>query len=107
MSYLVITVGDGRTVSVLLNHSKAMSLQSFEKLLAYIARKESSHLSKDSLLSECQVQTIGTIEPSLRLLSYKASSDSQGVLVCCDRPTLFYVEGDRLEMQHLRENTVN
>ena len=95
MSYLVITVGDGRTVSVLLNHSRAMAIQSFDQSLAYVARKESSSLSKTSILSEYQVQTIGTIEPSLRLLSYKTSSYSQGVLICCDRPTLFYVEGDR------------
>ena len=79
-----------------------------------MARNESGSTSRSSetALGDYQILSIGTIEPTLRpLLQPQANGQrglgSQAILVCCDRPALFYLAGDRLDMQYLREDLVN
>jgi len=103
LSFIIVTFGDGRTLTMSLDHTRALSQNSFNSSLEFICRKEADLISKESSLSDYQILSIGTIEPTLKSFSSIINS----VMVCCDRPTVFYLEGDRLEMQYLRENGVN
>jgi hypothetical protein len=62
--------------------------------------------SQQSALADYQILQNGTLEAELRPLVV-AGGMTGSVLVCCDRPTLFFLDGERLEMQYMRENTVN
>lgn len=99
------------------DHGEAKAMASkeepFDQRLKHVARSESGRSDKSSstALGDYQILSIGTVEPTLRSL-IQPGSDAQGgdthsVLVCCDRPALFYLAGDRLEMQYLREDLVN
>lgn len=96
-----------------LDHQKAASIAlAGEHVgdLAHIARNESlcGPYTKISALADYQILSIGTVEPTLRALSYTLLlQEQQSILACCDRPALFYLYGDRLEMQYLREDVVN
>lgn len=79
-----------------------------------MARNESgnSQRSGKTALGDYQILFIGTIEPTLRSLLQPQANGLEGagshaILVCCDRPALFYLAGDRLDMQYLREDLVN
>lgn len=104
ISYIVCTFSDGRAITMSLNHQKATIISQageFEPDLAHITRNESlcGPYQKESALADYQILSIGTVEPTLRALSYYLMHQEQhSILACCDRPALFYLYGDRLEM---------
>lgn len=118
LSYIVCTFGDGRTLTMSFDHEHARQMAAeqaqLDQRLEHVARNESrtNHRSGRTALGDYQILSIGTIEPTLRSLVQPSGNGLEGVgshsvLVCCDRPALFYLVGDRLEMQYLREDLVN
>lgn len=66
-----------------------------------------SFVIKGPSLEAFQVHHVGTVES--KLIKFERSTDS--VLVCCDRPALFYIEDqeglqERLELQFLCEDPI-
>jgi hypothetical protein len=110
--HVVCSLSDGRIISMAFvpsfSNQVPLSIESITSGLPRFKKgKLSAVVEKEAVegFFNFHIFSVGTTEVIVREI--KNSDGQKLVVACCDRSALFYLEGDQIQMQYLREDCVN